>query len=152
MPSVRDLLARFRPAGAPGAATAAGVPADRRADLTSELEPVFAALASTRQECQRLRRAADSAATRTVAEADRQAQAVLARARIEAEAERADAQAQARAQGAATVAAIAQDAGREVEDVRRQAELLIPALVDRLVDRVRAAVAEATRAGEVPDG
>jgi hypothetical protein len=43
MPRVRDLLYRFRPEGAPGAAAAAGVPADRAAELTAELEPLIAA-------------------------------------------------------------------------------------------------------------
>ena len=51
MPRVRDLLYRFRPSGAPGAATAAGVPVDRTAKLAAELDPVFARLADTEEEC-----------------------------------------------------------------------------------------------------
>lgn len=43
MPRVRDLLYRFRPARAPGAAASAGVPVDRTAELTAELEPLIAA-------------------------------------------------------------------------------------------------------------
>ena len=54
MPRVRDVLYRFRPAGAPGAASSAGVPVDRSADLAAELEPVFALLADTEQEVCRL--------------------------------------------------------------------------------------------------
>ena len=40
MLSARDLLHRFRPVGAPGAAPA-GVPADRVAEVSRELQPVF---------------------------------------------------------------------------------------------------------------
>ena len=47
MARVRDVLYRFRPAGAPGAASAAGVPVDRAADLAAELEPLLAQLATT---------------------------------------------------------------------------------------------------------
>lgn len=43
------LLQRFR-GGVPGAPSAAGVPADRRAELDLELAPVFAALAPTEHE------------------------------------------------------------------------------------------------------
>ena len=48
VPRVSDLLYRFRPSGAPGAATQAGVPADRARDLAEELEPVFASVAQLR--------------------------------------------------------------------------------------------------------
>jgi DNA anti-recombination protein RmuC len=51
MPRVRDLLYRFRPLGSPGSATRAGVPVDRERGLAQELEPVFAALASTLADC-----------------------------------------------------------------------------------------------------
>lgn len=148
MPGVRDVLARFRPAGAPGAATPAGVPADRRADLTRELEPVFAALAATHRECVALRRAAETTASKTVARAQERARAMAARAESDADADRARAAAQARAQGEAEVAEIAETAAREAERVRRQAEDLMPALVDRLVDRVRADLARVVRAAE----
>ena len=54
MVRVREVLHSFRPAGAPGAAGAVGVPADRGADLAAELEPEFAQLASTERECARI--------------------------------------------------------------------------------------------------
>ena len=55
MPGVRDLLYRFRPAGAPGPPSAAAVPADRVADRVAELAPVFALLAETETRCAVLR-------------------------------------------------------------------------------------------------
>ncbi|HEX7745917.1 MAG TPA: hypothetical protein VF462_11720, partial [Micromonosporaceae bacterium] len=55
MPAVRELLDRFRPAGAPGAASAAGVPADRQTTASAELDPVFAALADVVAKCAGLR-------------------------------------------------------------------------------------------------
>jgi hypothetical protein len=47
LPQARDFLNRFRPAGAPGAASRVAVPADRTAELASELVPVLALLAGT---------------------------------------------------------------------------------------------------------
>jgi hypothetical protein len=54
LPQLGDFLNRFRPAGAPGAASRIGVPADRAAELSAELEPVLAMLAATEAECSRL--------------------------------------------------------------------------------------------------
>lgn len=51
MPSISDLLNRFRPVGAPGSASRAGIPADRAAELAAELEPVLAILATTEEQC-----------------------------------------------------------------------------------------------------
>jgi hypothetical protein len=96
MPRVRDVLQRFRPSGAPGAATAAGVPADRAHELAAELEPVFALLADTERECadivDRARRAESGIRVR---EAER-ARGVLAAGRARVEAERAAAAARSR--------------------------------------------------------
>lgn len=49
MPHISDLLHRFRPIGAPGSASRAGVPADRVAELAAELEPVLEILAATEE-------------------------------------------------------------------------------------------------------
>ena len=51
MARVRDILFRFRPAGARVPAAEAGVPVDRAADLAAELEPLFAQLADAEAEC-----------------------------------------------------------------------------------------------------
>ena len=47
MPRARDLLARFRPVGAPGTAAPAGVPVDRVAERRRELLPVASGLRLT---------------------------------------------------------------------------------------------------------
>ena len=64
MSPVRDFLQRFRPAGTPGKAAAAAVPADRARDLAAELEPVFSMLAGAEAERARILSEADSDAAR----------------------------------------------------------------------------------------
>lgn len=117
MPQIRDFLQRFRPAGAPGAAARAGVPADRFRELTDELAPVLAMLDDTSAECDRIlsrardeaRRITAAARARTVAiaaDADQRAGAArdeeTARALAAERAQAARAMAEARQQAAAT--------------------------------------------------
>lgn len=107
MPQLGDFLNRFRPAGAPGAASRAGVPADRAAELSAELEPVLAMLAATDGECARLVAEAEQEAGRIAADARDQA------AGIAADAERlAD---DARAAAAAEVLAAAREQAEQAE-------------------------------------
>ena len=73
MPEGRDFLDRFRPAGAPGSAARAGVPADRARELADELDPVLALLDDTHAECQRI-----------IAGAGQEAERIMAAARSEA--------------------------------------------------------------------
>jgi len=136
MPQLRDFLARFRPAGSPGAARA-GVPADRSRELQAEVSPVLALLDGT-----------DAERDRIVARARREAEQITAAARAEAAviaadaARRADA---ARDEAARQVMAVARDeAARSVGDARRQArqtrELArqrMPALVSLAVEDIR---------------
>jgi hypothetical protein len=137
MPGVRDLLDRFRPAGAPGSAGAAGVPLDRQAATTTELDPVFAALAPVVAECRRLRRDAAREAARREAAAAEQARALVARARNAAAADRAAAAARVREDVAAEVAQLNEVAAAEAEEVRRRGAQRLPWLVSRVVDLVR---------------
>jgi len=58
MPRVRDLLYRFRPSGAPGGASATGVPIDRAATVAAELEPLFGQLAEVERRCDGIQDAA----------------------------------------------------------------------------------------------
>jgi hypothetical protein len=97
MPRARDFLARFRPVGTPGAAASAGVPADRVAEADAELEPLFAMLADTEAEVDRIRASADQRIAEGHRLAAERAAEVLAQARLSADAERADASARARA-------------------------------------------------------
>ncbi len=137
MPRARDFLARFRPVGTPGAAVSAGVPADRVAEASAELEPLFAMLTDTEAEADRIRASAD----RRIAESHRlaaeRAADVLAQARLRADAERADASAHARAtadqEAAQQLAAAAAAAAR----IHQAAEERMDAHVAEIVGVVR---------------
>jgi hypothetical protein len=142
MATLRDLLQRFRPSGAPGAATAAGVPADRRARAEAELEPVFAALAPTVVRCAEMRRVGAALAAGRDSGAARQAQTILAAATRTEPDERADAGAEVRTSLAAEFAAIDAEAARETDQVRRHAAAVMTVLVARAVERVRRDIAE----------
>lgn len=141
MAGVVDLLGRYRPAGAPGPAGAAGVPADRRESVAAELAPVFAALAEVEAECDRLRRDAARAAAGREAAAAEQARMLVARARDEAAAERAAAAVRVREDTAAEVAQLQANAAAEAEEARRRSARQLPQLVSLVVERVRADLA-----------
>ena len=68
MSATRAFLDRFRPAGAPGAAGGAGVPADLARELGAEVGPVLALLDDAHAECERLGAAAWLEADRIAAE------------------------------------------------------------------------------------
>ncbi len=152
MPGLRDVLQRFRPAGAPGAATAAGVPADRRADVTAELEPVFAALADIQQECARVGADGAQRASRLRTEAAEESRTILVRARGEITAERARAVAERVHDAEQELAGIDATADRNAAEVRRRTARLLPGLVEQVVERVRAELAEVApdETAEVP--
>lgn len=138
MPRSRDILQRFRSAGTPGAATATGVPADRVAELSAELEPVLARLAVAQDEAARVRAEAQQEADRRRQAAAQDASARVAAAHRQAAAERADAALclarQAEEEAAATLAAAARDA----TTVRRRATEAMPAYVERVLSAVKA--------------
>jgi vacuolar-type H+-ATPase subunit H len=153
VPAVRDLLERFRPAGAPGAATAAGVPADRRATVEAELEPIFGALDEVTRQGEETRLTASRAADHRLADAQQQARAIVARAATEAEAERAAAAAQLRSRAAREVAEIAAGAAAAAHAVRRDGEQTHPQLLVRVVERVRVELAAVgLNAAQRPNG
>lgn len=141
MPRVRELLNRFRPAGAPGAASGAGVPVDRRAGVEAELEPVFAALEETQRECARLREAALAAASASGTETAGRAASIVEQARLDATAIRAEAAAEARQRAAKEIAEVGAAAAEQVDEVRRAAQLRRPELVAAVVAEVRAELA-----------
>jgi len=116
LPQARDFLDRFRPAGAPGAASRAGVPANRAAELSAELGPTLALLAETDAECGRIVAAARRDA-KWIADSAREQAATLAadaqdRARAAREAAVEQALAAARAEASATVSAAQARASR----------------------------------------
>jgi hypothetical protein len=138
---VRDLLSRFRPAGAPGPATVPGVPADRRESAAAELEPAFSALDGVLKECRQTRRDAMEFAATLAGRTAEEARLLVARARLDAEAERADAATQQRQQSTQELASMRARAIVEVERVRRRATRRHPELIARIVTRVRADLA-----------
>ncbi|HEX6919181.1 MAG TPA: hypothetical protein VF314_03025 [Actinomycetes bacterium] len=139
MPRGREFLERFRPVGTPGAAAAGeGVPADRRAELAAELEPVLALLADTQREAARLRDEADAYARRQASEAASAATIRLARARRTAEEERvAAAAALARAADAEAVRTRAA-AEQQARSVLSAAARRLPELLARVGERLDA--------------
>lgn len=107
MPQLGDFLNRFRPAGAPGAASRTGIPADRAAELSAELDPVLAMLAAADAECARLVAQAEQEASRISAEGRDRAASIAADGVRRAE--------QARGEGAAEVLAAARAQAGQAE-------------------------------------
>ena len=144
----RDLLERLRPSGAPGAASLSGVPADRVAERSAELEPVFALLADAQAEAQKIESDAEREAQRRRDRAVEQARGIVAAARHAADSERAHAAAAAQAGAAEQTRLILADAQRAAEALAEQAGARRPALVAEVVARARAVLV--SRVGQTP--
>ncbi|HXZ70462.1 MAG TPA: hypothetical protein VEH31_06230 [Streptosporangiaceae bacterium] len=140
MTQPHDFLDRFRPAGAPGAAARAGVPADRARELAVEVEPVLASLDGTHAECQRIieaaRQEADRIMTVVHAETVRVGQEAERLARIARDEAAGEVIAQARAE----VSAAEAGAGQQALRIRRLAKRRLPELVSAADSLVRAEV------------
>jgi hypothetical protein len=150
VPRVRDLLYRFRPAGGPGSATPAGIPADRARDLAEELEPVFAALAPTLSRCRSVveegHRAADRVRARDALEVERLAATSSARAATERALARAAVLADADSQGAQVEA----EAQARADRLRSRLGELLPTYLEQVVASVDSLLAGAP-AQALPD-
>ncbi|WP_454857475.1 hypothetical protein [Promicromonospora soli] len=142
MLTLRSFLERFRPAGTPGAAAQRGVPADRAADQTAELEPLLALLDDVESTAASIRHDAVADAARRHTEAAQEAAAIVARAHGSADAARAEVTARVRRE-AQDEASAAVAAGEErVAALRARVTARMPAYVDRVVDEVRMLVRE----------
>ena len=137
MPIARDLLQRFRPLGAPGAAAPAGVPADRIAERGRELRPVFDALADTQAEAGRIREAAAAQARIRRHGADMEATALLEAAGREAARARAEAAAAVVARGEEESRALLAAAEADAAGIAERAATRYDDLVQRVVALVR---------------
>jgi len=136
----RDILQRFRPAGAPGAAAPPGVPADRGTEAAAELEPLLALLADTQAEAARIRaEAAQEAEHRRSLAADRAA-ALVVSARSRAAADRADAALRVSRAVAEESAAALADAHLTAGAVRQRASERMRPYLDRVMDATRRAM------------
>lgn len=147
MPRVRDLLYRFRPAGAPGPASAAAVPADRAAHRTAELAPVFALLAETEERCAALREEAGREADARRERSRETARRLLAEAESRTAVDRADAAAAVAAKAAGESAATVRAAEAEADDLLARAMERTPALVADVITEVEALLAGAPQGG-----
>jgi hypothetical protein len=149
MPTLRELLNRFRPAGTPGAPGGAAVPADRAAELAAELAPVFEALRDTLAEADAIRSESVRRAATHRAESAATAARILADAHRTTDSERAAGYATARAGGEAAAAALIEDGRRAAESVERRVGTRMPGLVS---DVVVAALAEVDLSHEPASG
>jgi hypothetical protein len=141
MARARDFLERFRPSGTPGAAARPGVPADRLAERSAELEPLLALLAEAEAEAAQIRAVALRDADLRRREGQDRARAVLAAGRRQVVADRAEIVAQALRQSAAEAAAVRAAAEAEAEAIRTRVKQRLPALVDRIMREVRSDLA-----------
>ena len=147
MPRVRDLLYRFRPSGAPGGASLAGVPIDRAATVAAELEPVFGQLSAVESECDGIR---DDAGRDVAMIKDRhagRARAIMAAATGRVGSERAAAVARMRDLASADAAAELSAARVEATALRGRAAERMPGYVDRVVAMVRVFISDEHRTG-----
>lgn len=136
MTTLRQLLQRFRPAGAPGAAGQAAVPADRAARAEEELRPVFAVLADADAEATAIRAAAQAAAAQRRRWAGLAARRIVTAAHTRAQQTRAEAFAAARADAARTAQTAMADAQRTADAVRARARARLDAAVPSIVSAV----------------
>lgn len=141
MPRIRDLLYRFRPAGAPGVAGPAGVPVDRVSDLAAELAPVLASLEPVQQRCAEIVAAARQEAAQVLGAERGTAAAVLARARAGFDADRAAAAAQVRQRWDREAGDLLTAAEEDAARIRRHAAALQPRYVRAVEESVDAMVA-----------
>jgi vacuolar-type H+-ATPase subunit H len=124
----------------PGAATGAGVPADRVAEISAELAPVFAALVEVESAASGMRREAEAWATARVAAAEAGAGAIVADGRRRAEEERLAVAADAARRGEQEAADVLAAAEREAAQVAAGAASRMPDFLEqvRVVLRERA--------------
>lgn len=147
MPRIRDLLYRFRPAGAPGVAGPAGVPVDRVSDLAAELAPVLASVEPLQQRCAEIVAAARQEAAQVLAAESGTARAVVARARAGSDAERAAAAAQVRQRWDREAGDLLTAAEEDAARIRRHAAAVQPRYVQAVEASVDALVSGAVLAG-----
>jgi vacuolar-type H+-ATPase subunit H len=147
--STRDLLERWRPSATPGAPSAAGVPADRVAERSAELEVVLSLLEDVEAQVDQIEaRAADEARARRLA-AEGRARALVAEAHRRARAERSAAAAEANSAGQAAARTILDRAEAESRRITERATTNQPALVAEVLSRARDRIgAEVTGAAE----
>jgi cell division septum initiation protein DivIVA len=152
MSRVRDVLYRFRPVGAPGAASAAGVPVDRGADLAAELGPLFDLLADTERTCAGIVERAERDAAEVRARDVAHAREIVSSARARVDATRVDAAARIvqRDEAGRTDALAA--AQRDAAELHDRAAERIPSYVGLVVASVDGLIGDEGRVDEPAAG
>jgi vacuolar-type H+-ATPase subunit H len=133
----RDFLERFRPAGAPGAAARAGVPADRVREMAAEIEPVLALLDDVHAECEQIISRAQREAAQIVANAQAEGARIGRDAERRARAARDEARSEVLTRARAEAQQAVAGASRQALSVRRLAKRRMPGLVATAVRMVR---------------
>lgn len=133
MPNLLEILRRFRPAGTPGAAAPAGVPADRQAELERELLPVLALLDEVEQEVAHIQQDGRRKAERIRQSGHDRARAIVADAQARTGSVRAAAAAAERAAAITELNSVAEAARQAADQVRERARARMPRFVDQAV-------------------
>ncbi|MDJ0322690.1 hypothetical protein QMG61_02790 [Cryobacterium sp. PH31-AA6] len=133
-----NILDRFRPAGAPGAAGPAGVPSSDRLGPAAELAAVFAALATDVESCQGLVQAARLASESELSHARESADALIAQARLDAGAEQSRAAARVLDAASETDTQLLERADGEAAELRETGTARMPAAVRQVIDTLLA--------------
>lgn len=131
-----EFLLRFREAGVPGAAAAAGAPADPTARLDGELAPIFAALEPTEHDADQQDADALRAADLCRSNAREQARVLLADANAGAAGEQAAQAAVVFASADARCAALTAQATAEVARIETVFPPRMQSLIAEIVDRI----------------
>ena len=132
MAGFRDFLMRFRPVGSPGRAAPGGVPADRSAELSAELEPPLSMLEQAEAEARAVSERAVRRAAEVQAEAKRQAEEIVDQTRARTHDVRVETADRVRREAEAEAAELLASAGHEAAALRHRIETRMPALVDRV--------------------
>lgn len=132
----QNFLDRFRPLGAPGAATRVGGPASDDLGPAVELAPVFAALADHVEMCRSLAASAAVEADLELARARERADAVVARARLDVGGAQARAAARVLQAAAALDAGILDAAEKEASEAEQAGTAQVDAVVRDVIDRL----------------
>jgi hypothetical protein len=136
MVGFREFRIRLRPAGSPGPAAPGGVPADRSAEVTAELEPSLLRLDDTAAEADRIRTTAVREAEARRSAAARRAEDRVRAARERALQVRSETAARIREEAAAEAAQTDALSLRTVEALRERAQERTPAFVAHVVARL----------------
>jgi hypothetical protein len=129
-----NILDRFRPVGAPGAAVPAGGPASDALGPAAELAPVFAALAADVDSCRKLVEDARRDAGRELSRAQERADAMVSQARLDVDAEQARAAARVMEAASDQDAQLLGQASRKAAELEEAGTAKLPATVRKVID------------------